>query len=180
MNLMSKTHILFSAILAVGTVLTACDDGGTKDPTTSNESSGDPSTSDEKSTDEGGSTATDSGSTATDSMSDSKGDTADDSDSGEKIPDEFKGKENTFELDDEKAIAAGKPLYEANCKICHGAKGDGSDGPGSDIVGELDSLADDKFLWVVSDGLGTKMPDFADDMTQDEMWQVLTYLHSLK
>lgn len=95
---------------------------------------------------------------------------------------------------DQKAIAAGKAIFEENCAMCHGEKGEGDIGP---------SLADDVFLYVEGDlgddvyfhliNDGTEegetdegrvekggMPEFSDVMSRDEIWSVISYIRSLQ
>jgi len=95
---------------------------------------------------------------------------------------------------DQKAIAAGKQLFETHCAACHGSDAKGGIGP---------SLVDDEFLYVkgdvpdddyfeitnngthpgdVEDGRTAKggMPAYAGVLSNDNMWSIITYVRSLK
>lgn len=95
--------------------------------------------------------------------------------------------------DDPKAIARGKELYDQNCAVCHGSKGEGGIGP---------SLTDDMFLYAkgdlpdddyfelvnngseaghVEEGRTMKggMPPF-NSLGRDKVWQIITYIRSLQ
>jgi copper transport protein len=86
---------------------------------------------------------------------------------------------------DTPAAALGKPLYEANCTVCHGATGHG-DGPaaGSLPVAPYDLTVhvpqhDEAFLHaVIANGWGY-MPSFKDKLTQDQIYQVIAYARLL-
>lgn len=81
------------------------------------------------------------------------------------------------------AIAAGKELYNENCQVCHGAQGEGKMGV---------SLIDDKYAYpqVATDvgmfeaifgGAAGAMRSFRErGMTQDQILQIVAYVHSLK
>ena len=91
---------------------------------------------------------------------------------------------------DAKAVAAGKELFTKNCQRCHGAAGKG-DGPDADP----DSMQD-MDLTVArraarnSDGVvfykawngrtKPKMPAFSSKLTKDEVWQIVTYVQTLR
>jgi copper transport protein len=86
---------------------------------------------------------------------------------------------------DTSAAALGKPLYEANCAVCHGATGHG-DGPAArslpvapfDLTVHV-PLHDEAFLnAVITDGWGY-MPSFKDKLTQDQIYQVIAYARLL-
>ena len=105
---------------------------------------------------------------------------------GEEITDAVKqfqeSGENPYDGNAE-AIAAGKELYNENCQVCHGAQGEGKMGP---------SLVDDKYAYprVATDvgmfeaifgGAAGAMRSFHErGMTQDQILQIVAYVHSLK
>jgi mono/diheme cytochrome c family protein len=83
------------------------------------------------------------------------------------------------------AAAAGKPLYEANCALCHGETGE-SDGPASAsydpkpavfTTGNVTTDPDGKLFLITKNGKG-KMPPMK-KMTDEQIWQVLAYLRTL-
>ena len=77
----------------------------------------------------------------------------------------------------------GKTVYTENCASCHGASGLGVDDPDNadltganltEAAGETD--ADDEFVGYLLDG-NEAMPSFADTLSDQEMADVLAYLH---
>ncbi|MBI1762850.1 MAG: cytochrome c [Acidobacteria bacterium] len=88
-------------------------------------------------------------------------------------------------LPDKAAAAAGMPLYQANCALCHGDTGAG-DGPASasfdpkpthlakdDVINDPDG----ELFLVLKKGKG-KMPAMK-KMTDEQMWQVVAYVRTL-
>ncbi|GAB4228578.1 MAG: hypothetical protein Tsb0032_35360 [Kiloniellaceae bacterium] len=89
-----------------------------------------------------------------------------------------------------KAVTAGKEVYVANCKACHGALGRGDGDAGLDLVPSPALLSqlmdqqgqvDEYLLWSVSEGgkpFDTPMPAFKDRLTEDQIWQVIAYMRA--
>lgn len=88
------------------------------------------------------------------------------------------------------AVTAGKQVFTDNCETCHGAdaKGDGPAGASLNpkpanlqlTVKETDAAY---MHWVVTvgggaAGLSSSMPSFKGVLTDDQIWQVVTYLRS--
>jgi mono/diheme cytochrome c family protein len=83
-------------------------------------------------------------------------------------------------------VDAGYDLYQANCAACHGvdARGGGPLAPTTPV--EPPSLVDhvgdhtdgDLFYWI-SEGRPGGMPAWADQLTETERWQIVTYLRDL-
>jgi mono/diheme cytochrome c family protein len=86
-------------------------------------------------------------------------------------------------------LAAGRQLYAANCVVCHGAAGRG-DGPAA--LGLRPPPADftqhmipgkhtdgQVFLWVKDGFPGTAMPAWSGRLSDEQIWQVVTYLRTL-
>src|SRR6266542_764168 len=82
-----------------------------------------------------------------------------------------------------RTLEEGKALYEIYCLVCHGAGGRG-DGP---IAGKIPpppaytservaSFPPGRLFHVVTLGSG-KMPAYAAQLTADERWKVVTYVH---
>jgi cytochrome c-L len=81
------------------------------------------------------------------------------------------------------AIAAGKALYDANCQVCHKPDGSGGMGP---------SLIDDTYVnkrvntdvgmfEVIHSGAAGAMRPFSKrGITQDQILQMIAYIHTLK
>ncbi len=89
---------------------------------------------------------------------------------------------NPFAADDTAAIQAGQDVYQARCAACHGADASGGlpETPNFTTAEISDDLGADpgRYFCSVSEGLGT-MPGFGSALSEQEIWQVLTYLRSL-
>jgi copper transport protein len=84
------------------------------------------------------------------------------------------------------SIERGRVLYQQNCLSCHGERGDGM---GPDAAGLNPSPADFRqhlpfhddptFRAIISQGLpGTAMPAFGDELSQEQIQDVINYLRS--
>jgi mono/diheme cytochrome c family protein len=91
---------------------------------------------------------------------------------------------------DEKALAAGKELFKKTCQRCHGPGGKG-DGPDADPDSMQDmDLTNPKRAARNSDGIvfykiwngraKPKMPAQKDDLTKDQVWQIVSYAQTLR
>ena len=90
---------------------------------------------------------------------------------------------------DEKTIAAGKALFKSKCSKCHGPGGLG-DGPDADPDATEMDLTNPKragrnpdgvVFYKVLNGKGRpKMPSFKDEMTEEQIWSVVTYVQSIR
>jgi mono/diheme cytochrome c family protein len=104
-------------------------------------------------------------------------------------PSEFANLTNPFAGDHE-AAEAGVGIYEVNCATCHGPEGKG-DGPAA--VGldpqpasltdahMMEEMNDGALFWRVSEGgmmepFNSVMPAWKDTLSEDEIWQVITYV----
>jgi len=89
---------------------------------------------------------------------------------------------NPFAWDDQAAIQAGRELFGAQCALCHGSDASGGlpltpDFTSAEANEEL--LADPGgHFCVLTEGEGA-MPAFANSLSVEERWQILTYLGSL-
>ena len=88
---------------------------------------------------------------------------------------------------DEKSHAAGKVVYAAQCMSCHGPEGKG-DGPAAkDLNPKPRNLSDPKIqeqsdgsiFWKITEGR-KPMPTFDKLITEDDRWQVINYVRTLK
>lgn len=89
--------------------------------------------------------------------------------------------------DDPKAAAAGESQFRANCAFCHGlgARGGGR-GPDLTRAQKRHGKTDAELFRTINEGIpSTAMPQNGTTgqgvgMTPDEIWQVITYIHSLE
>lgn len=106
------------------------------------------------------------------------------------IPAEYAGQRNPLGLD-EAVLAAGEALYLANCASCHGETGLG-DGPAGAGLDPLPAplahsgmmLADDYLYWRIAEGgveapFDSAMPAWKAILSEQETWQVVSYLRGL-
>jgi high-affinity iron transporter len=101
------------------------------------------------------------------------------------VPAEYAGKTNPLSAD---AATAGANVFNTNCSTCHGSQGHG-DGPAGAALDpapknlvELSKIAsDDYFFWRISTGRsGTAMVAWKGVLTDEQIWQVIAYIHTLK
>ncbi|HJR79424.1 MAG TPA: cytochrome c [Anaerolineales bacterium] len=101
------------------------------------------------------------------------------------VPAEFAGNENPFGPE---AAAAGAEIFRTNCETCHGPQGHG-DGPAGQSLSpkpqdlsELQKIAGDDYLfWRIYDGKpGTSMVAWKGILTDEEIWQVVSFIRTLE
>jgi mono/diheme cytochrome c family protein len=89
---------------------------------------------------------------------------------------------NPFAWDDSEVIQAGQALYLVQCALCHGPDGSGGLPQTPDFTSAEVNAAliaePGSFFCSVRDGKGV-MPAFGNALTEEERWQVLTYMGSL-
>jgi mono/diheme cytochrome c family protein len=109
----------------------------------------------------------------------------------EGIPDRYLAKHNPLPANQE-TIEAGEQLYQRYCVSCHGPRGYGDGAAGKTltpppaniaITANRGMMASDPFLyWTVAEGgtqLNTAMPAFKDTLQEQQIWQLIAYLHQL-
>ncbi len=100
----------------------------------------------------------------------------------QEVPAPYAGLKNPFPWSDTSSQEAGKGLYQQYCTGCHGANGGniaGADFSAVDFPRNLEERADFNF-WILSEGrLDKGMPPFKSSLSEEQRWQVLTYLWSL-
>ncbi len=82
-------------------------------------------------------------------------------------------------------IEEGKALFQTYCAVCHGAQGKG-DGPISSKIPTPPSYQSERLMefppgrifHVITLGTG-KMPSYASQLSYDERWKVVTYVHNV-
>ena len=103
----------------------------------------------------------------------------------EPVPAEYAGKTSPLGAD---AATAGKDVYTTNCESCHGVQGHG-DGPAGVVLDPqpknlpefIPQVGDDYIFWRVSTGKpGTSMAPWGGILTEEEIWQVVAYVRTLK
>jgi len=78
------------------------------------------------------------------------------------------------------AVVAGSRLYAMNCGTCHGIKGRGTGNIPALSHGPAQSASDGEVFWFITTGsVNNGMPSWA-SLPQQERWQLVTYLKSLK
>ncbi len=107
-------------------------------------------------------------------------------------PHEFEDLSNPFS-GDAAAVTAGQTIFETNCVTCHGPEGRG-DGPAAAGLEPkpasladrtmMSDLSDGYLFWRVSEGgamtpFNSAMPAWKASLSDEEMWQVITYVRSL-
>src|SRR5262249_5450072 len=82
-------------------------------------------------------------------------------------------------------LEEGKALFQTYCMVCHGEQGKG-DGPISGKIPPPPSYVSDRLMQfppgrifhVVTMGAG-KMPSYAAQLSPDERWKIVTYVHAV-
>ncbi len=101
------------------------------------------------------------------------------------VPAEYAGLKNPRGSD---AAATGAEVFKANCEMCHGPQGHG-DGPAGQALdprprnlAELQKKAgDDYIFWRIREGRpGTSMVAWKGILSDEQIWQVISFLHTLK
>jgi mono/diheme cytochrome c family protein len=101
------------------------------------------------------------------------------------VPAEYAGRTNPLGTD---AASTGAEVFKANCIACHGLQGHGDGPAGASLdpapknLPELSAIATDDYLfWRISTGRdGTAMVAWKGVLTDEQIWQVISYIHTLK
>jgi len=101
------------------------------------------------------------------------------------VPADFAGQTNPLGAD---AATAGADVFKTNCESCHGPQGHG-DGPAGAALdpapknlAELQAQAGDDYLfWRINTGKeGTSMVPWKGILTDEQIWQVVSFIRTLK
>ena len=101
------------------------------------------------------------------------------------VPAEYAGLKNPLGAD---AANAGSEVFRANCEMCHGPQGHG-DGPAGQSLepkprnlASIQAAAGDDFLfWRISEGKpGTSMVAWKGILTDEQIWQAVSFIRTLK
>ncbi len=100
----------------------------------------------------------------------------------EEVPAPYASMDNPFAWDDAGAWAAGETVYQSRCQGCHAPGGNGiatANFAAVDAPAQLKERAD-YYFWITSAGRTTAgMPAFRSSLTEEQIWQALTFIASL-
>jgi mono/diheme cytochrome c family protein len=104
-------------------------------------------------------------------------------------PEPYGDKQNPLEASIANVVE-GARLYDLRCAVCHGMMGVGDGDAGTTLDVQPADLGrslgqplykDDFFYWSISEGGGafkTDMPPFKNDLTDREIWRILTFMRT--
>ena len=101
------------------------------------------------------------------------------------VPADYAGLTNPFGTE---AASQGAEIFKTNCEMCHGPQGHG-DGPAGQALdprprnlAKLQTQAGDDFLfWRIHEGKpGTSMVAWKGILTDEQIWQVISFIRTLK
>jgi mono/diheme cytochrome c family protein len=97
------------------------------------------------------------------------------------VPDNKKGKLNTFKFDDN-TRKSGEKLYSVNCMSCHGIPGKANylnlfPPPGDPATEKIQRNKDGEIFYKVTTGRG-QMPSFRSVLSSNEIWYIISFLRS--
>jgi mono/diheme cytochrome c family protein len=103
----------------------------------------------------------------------------------ETVPAEFAGQTNPYGVE---AATSGAEIYQSYCATCHGETGLGDGVAGASLVPppknlmELQAQVQDDYLfWRIHEGKsGTAMVAWKGILTDEQIWQVVSFLRTLK
>lgn len=101
------------------------------------------------------------------------------------VPEEYAGKTNPFGSE---AADQGAEIFRTNCETCHGSQGHGDGPAGGSLDPKPQNLAklqeiaaDDYLFWRISAGKeGTSMVAWKGILTEEQIWQVISFIRTLK
>ena len=101
------------------------------------------------------------------------------------VPVEFAGKTNPFGAE---AAIAGAEVFRSNCESCHGPEGHGDGVAGQALdpqpknLADLQSVVGDDYLfWRIFEGKsGTAMIGWNGILTDEQIWQAVSFIRTLK
>lgn len=109
----------------------------------------------------------------------------------ETVPADYAGKTNPL-AGDAAAAEAGKAIYAVRCASCHGDTGAGDGAAAASLDPKPANLAEtvaqggaDFLFWRISEGGGmepfnSSMPAHKSILSENEIWQVVTYIQTFK
>ena len=101
------------------------------------------------------------------------------------VPTQFAGLINPLGPE---AAAAGAEVFQANCELCHGPQGHGDGIAGQSLEPKPKDLADlqaivgdDYLFWRIHEGKpGTAMVAWEGVLTDEQIWQAVSFIRTLK
>ena len=101
------------------------------------------------------------------------------------VPAEFAGMTNPLGPE---AATAGAEVFGANCELCHGPQGQGDGIAGQSLDPKPKNLADlqaivgdDYLFWRIHEGKpGTSMVSWKGVLTDEQIWQAVSFIRTLK
>ena len=101
------------------------------------------------------------------------------------VPAEYAGLINPLGVD---AAAPGAEVFRTNCEMCHGPQGHGDGPAGQSLEPKPGNLAevqtragDDYLFWRIHDGKpGTSMVAWQGILTDEQIWQAIAFIRTLK
>ncbi len=81
------------------------------------------------------------------------------------------------------SVAAGNKIYQANCNSCHGDPGKNNYAklnpiPGDPASEDYQKNSDGEIFYILTHGKGVLMPVFANTLSEDQRWQVISYIRT--
>ena len=100
------------------------------------------------------------------------------------VPADYAGRTNPYGTE---ASADGAQVFETHCQTCHGPQGHGDGPAGQSLDPKPKNLAtlqktvgDDYLFWRISEGKpGTSMVAWKGILTQEQIWQVISFIRTL-
>jgi len=101
------------------------------------------------------------------------------------VPAEFAGATNPLGPE---AAAVGAKIFKSNCELCHGPQGHGDGIAGQSLeprpknLANLQAMVGDDFLfWRIHEGKsGTAMVAWNGILTDEQIWQIVSFIRTLK
>ncbi|HLK21869.1 MAG TPA: cytochrome c [Bryobacteraceae bacterium] len=96
-----------------------------------------------------------------------------------RVPEKARGKANPYQNDAE-AVLGGKKLFEQHCAECHGATGGGGNRGPSLLPDEKIHATPGETFWILTNGVVRRgMPSWS-KLPEQQRWQIVAFLSSLK
>ena len=107
------------------------------------------------------------------------------------IDSSYQNKVNPYQSNSVDILQNGKALYEKNCAACHGTSGIGDGPAGVNLTPKPANIAafskmpmaSDAYLhWTISEGgapIQSPMPAFKSQLSEKQIWEIITYLRRL-